>query len=221
MESQIELRVLELLCSRLCHDLISPVSAINNGMELLAEGDDGMAQEIHALLATSAGAASAKLQFYRLEYGLGGQAAAPTSLAEAARLVRGLTAGEKVEIVWPGADQGAAPDLSREETKLLLNMVLLGLEGLPRGGTLTVGSTATVGDTAPGDRRLVVSGTGKGAGLKPESTEALAIGTDIGGLTARTVQSYFVAVLARDLGTVAMHHAVGSGEFSLNAALAG
>ena len=189
MESQIELRVLELLCSRLCHDLISQVSAINNGMELLAAGDDGMAQEIHALLATSAGAASAKLQFYRLAYGLGGQA--------------------------------AAPDLSREETKLLLNMVLLGLEGLPRGGTLTVGSTATVGDTAPGDRRLVVSGTGKGAGLKPESTEALAIGTDIGGLTARTVQSYFVAVLARDLGTVAMHHVVGSGEFSLNAAPAG
>lgn len=213
MESMIEFRVLELLCSRLCHDLISPVSAINNGMELLAEGDDGMAEEIHGLLATSAGAASAKLQFYRLAYGLGGQAAAPTSLAEAARLVRGLTAGEKVEVVWPGADQGAVSDMSREETKLVLNLVLLGIEGLPRGGTLTVGPTA------PGDRRLVVSGKGKGAGLKPESVEALLIGSDIEGLTARTIQSYFVAVLARDLGTVPLHQSAGPDEFSLSAAL--
>ena len=84
MSGQIEFRVMELLCSRLCHDLISPVMAINNGMELMAEDSGAMADDIRDLLTMSAGAAAAKLQFYRIAYGMGGESAAPVGLAEAA-----------------------------------------------------------------------------------------------------------------------------------------
>jgi histidine phosphotransferase ChpT len=72
MEPKIELRVLELLCSRLCHDLISPVMAVNNGIELLADDEGDMGADIRDLLTLSAGSAAARLQFYRIAYGLGG-----------------------------------------------------------------------------------------------------------------------------------------------------
>jgi hypothetical protein len=68
MTAQIEFRVMELLCSRLCHDLISPVMAINNGMELMAEDSGNMADDIRESLTMSAGSAAAKLQFYRIAY---------------------------------------------------------------------------------------------------------------------------------------------------------
>ena len=117
MDSKIELRVLELLCSRLCHDLISPVKAVNNGIELLADHADDMSADIRDLLTLSAGTAAARLQFYRIAYGLGGQNAAPVGLPEAGRLAQGLLEDGKIELDWPA---NAAPDaeLNREAVEL-------------------------------------------------------------------------------------------------------
>jgi histidine phosphotransferase ChpT len=172
MTAQIEFRVMELLCSRLCHDLISPVMAINNGMELLAEDSGGMADDIRDQLTMSAGAAAAKLQFYRIAYGLGGQNAAPVGLGEAGRLTRGLVEDGKIVVDWPENGEASSAELSREMTKLLLNLVLLGIEALPRGGTVKVRVQSS---GAPG---VVVEALGENAGLKEESEVAMSADVD-------------------------------------------
>ncbi len=190
MDTKVELRVLELLCSRLCHDLISPVMAVNNGMELMEDDPGGMSDDIRDLLTVSAGAAAARLQYYRIAYGLGGQNAAPVGLPEAGRLARGLIEEGKVELVWPGGDTDAA-GLSREAMKMLLNLVLLGMESLPRGGRLEV-------EAAPSGVTVAVEG--EGAQLREENAAAMSAEADIEALTARSVQGYFANLLARMLG---------------------
>ncbi len=215
MSTQIEFRVMELLCSRLCHDLISPVMAINNGMELMAEDSGAMADDIRDLLTMSAGAAAAKLQFYRIAYGLGGESAAPVGLAEAGRLARGLVEDGKIAVDWP--ENGAAPsaELSREATKLLLNLVLLGIEALPRGGTVKVRVRQA------GAPELVVEASGENAGLKEESAVAMSPEVDLEALDARSVQGYFVNTLAKRLGTTTKVRDEGPGGLSLSIALPG
>ncbi len=213
MTAQIEFRVMELLCSRLCHDLISPVMAINNGMELLAEDSGTMADDIRDLLTMSAGAAAAKLQFYRIAYGLGGESAAPVGLAEAGRLTRGLVEDGKIAVDWPHNGEASSAELTREATKLLLNLVLLGIEALPRGGTVKVGVPS------PGAREIVVLVSGENAGLKEESAVAMSPEVDLEALTARSVQGYFVNRLARQLGTTTRVRADGSGNVTLSIAL--
>ncbi|MPY70404.1 MAG: histidine phosphotransferase [Alphaproteobacteria bacterium] len=190
-ERQIPVRVAELLCSRLCHDLISPVAALNNGMELLAEDPADMIGDVADLLAFSAGQASARLQFYRVAYGLGGGEAAALSLPDAARLVRGMAEPGKLELDWP-AEPGES--IGRDATKLVLNLAALGIEALPRGGRLRV--EITRGELLT----LSVTGEGVGAGLREEVAAALDPAAGAHGLTARSVQGWFTAWLARAQG---------------------
>ena len=213
MTAQIEFRVMELLCSRLCHDLISPVMAINNGMELMAEDSGNMADDIRELLTMSAGAAAAKLQFYRIAYGIGGQSAAPVGLAEAGRLTRGLVEDGKINVDWPENGEASSVELNREATKLLLNLVLLGIEALPRGGTVKVRVQTA------GAAEIVVLALGDNAGLKEESAVAMSADADCEALTARSVQGYFVNSLAHHLGTSANVQADSPGTLSLRIAI--
>jgi len=215
MTAQIEFRVMELLCSRLCHDLISPVMAINNGMELMAEDSGNMADDIRELLTMPAGAAAAKLQFYRIAYGLGGQSAAPVGLAEAGRLARGLVEDGKIVIDWPENGEAASAELPREATKLLLNLVLLGIEALPRGGTVKVQVQSS------GKPEIVVLTLGDNVGLKEESAIAVSADADCEALTARSVQGYFVNSLAHQLGTSTNVQSDGPASLSLSIALPG
>ena len=215
MTAQIEFRVMELLCSRLCHDLISPVMAINNGMELMAEDSGAMADDIRDLLTMSAGSAAAKLQFYRIAYGLGGQNAAPVGLAEAGRLARGLVEDGKITIDWPANGEASSAELARESTKMLLNLVLLGIEALPRGGTVKV-------EVEPnGAPEIVVLVSGEGAGLREESEIAMSAEVDLEALTPRSVQGYFVKSLASQLGTTTKVEVVDDGALTLSVALPG
>ncbi len=215
MTARIEFRVMELLCSRLCHDLISPVMAINNGMELMAEDSGNMADDIRDLLTMSAGSAAAKLQFYRIAYGLGGQNAAPVGLAEAGRLTRGLVDDGKIDVEWPENGEASPVELTREATKLLLNLVLLGIEALPRGGTVKVQIQSS------GAPRIVVLASGENVGLKAESAAAMSADADCEALTARSVQGYFVNSLAHQLGTSTNVQENGPGTLSLSIALPG
>ena len=213
MTAQIEFRVMELLCSRLCHDLISPVMAINNGMELMAEDSGNMADDIRELLTMSAGAAAAKLQYYRIAYGLGGQSAAPVGLAEAGRLTRGLVEDGKISVDWPENGEASSVELTREATKLLLNLVLVGIEALPRGGTVKVRVQTS------GAPKIVVLASGDNAGLKEESAVAMSADADCEALTARSVQGYLVNSLAHQLGTSTIVQADEPGALSLSIAL--
>ena len=124
-----------LLCSRVCHDLISPVGAIVNGLEVLEEEKDEATKEFALdLIKRSANTASAKLQFCRIAFGAAGSAGAQIDLGDAESIARGFLEDEKTKLAWnlPRAL------LAKNRVKLLLNMLLIAGQAIPRGGTLTV-----------------------------------------------------------------------------------
>src|SRR5271154_882862 len=128
-----------LLCSRVCHDLISPVGAIVNGLEVLEENKDEETKTFALdLIKKSANQASAKLQFCRLAFGAAGSAGAQIDLGDAERVARGLLADDKTSIVWNLPREL----LPKNQVKLLLNMLLVAVGTIPRGGSVTVGKVA-------------------------------------------------------------------------------
>lgn len=141
-----------LLCSRLCHDLISPVGAIANGLEILDdENDDRMRAEVMTLLAKSAEITAAKLKFFRLSFGAAGGFGEKIPLSEAEAAVRGLYAAGNIDLVWK-SDVGI---MDKNALKAMLNMVLVAGESLVRGGRLLVEISTgplTIGVTVHGDK---------------------------------------------------------------------
>jgi histidine phosphotransferase ChpT len=127
-----------LLCSRLCHDLLSPVGALNNGIELLAdEHDPEMRARCLDLLAESARASANKLKFFRLAFGAAGGFADVVDTREARTAIEGLFGGDgRIQIGWM-VDE---PTMSKAALKVLLNLVLIAGDALVRGGSLDVGA---------------------------------------------------------------------------------
>lgn len=119
-----------LLCSRVCHDIISPVGAINNGLELLEDG--GADEDAMDLIRTSAVNASARLQFARIAFGAAGSAGVEIDLGDAQAVATAYMRGEKADFTW----NGARAFLPKNKVKLLLNLILIGNGSIPRGGTL-------------------------------------------------------------------------------------
>ncbi len=193
MDIEIELRIAELLASRLCHDLVSPVGAVNNGMELLEEEpNEEILADAVSLVSNSARQASALLQFYRLAYGQAGY-----RIEGEAELLRRLATeylkSQKAKLVWPSPEIHEA--LPEGAAKLLLNVLALAAEALPRGGAVEVTPFLP-------ERGLEVTARGSVAKLRPESRAALAAeqADAIAALTPRSVQACFTALLARRMG---------------------
>lgn len=194
MTDQVELGALDmaaLLCSRVCHDIISPVGAIINGLEVLDE-DNGeeMREFAFTLIRKSAGQASAKLQFARLAFGAAGSVGAEIDLADAEKVARGYMEGEKAEFAW----ESPKVLMPKNLVKLLLNLVLLSATAIPRGGLVKV----TVEGSAP--PRFILRSSGPNARVPP-AFEKLVPG-DIEGLSvdAQSVQAYYAGALARACG---------------------
>lgn len=188
---QIDLRVAELLASRLCHDLVSPVGAVNNGLELMAEDlDPEMLQDALALADKSAKQASATMQFFRLAYGQAGRQV-DMGPAELKRMAEGYLKSQKAELAWDadalvlnGPDGGG---------KLLLNLIALAVETLQRGGTIRASS-------AEDGLSIRVTGEGTNARLRDETRAAMTDGVDVTELSPRAVQGYFSRLIARRMG---------------------
>lgn len=180
-----------LLCSRVCHDLISPVGAIVNGIEVMEE-DKGEETKAFALdlIKKSADQASAKLQFCRLAFGAAGSAGAQLDLGDAEKAARGLFEDGKTTMVWNLPHQL----LAKNRVKLLLNMVMIVAGAISRGGTLTVDPAG--GDVGAG---FVVTASGLNARLSPVTTELLA-GSPTQTVDAHAIQPLYTGILARDCG---------------------
>src|SRR5829696_6371008 len=129
-----DLDLAALLCSRVCHDVISPVGAIANGLEVL-EDEEEMQKVAMDLVRRSAKQAAAKLQFCRIAFGAAGSAGALLDLGEAGDMANAFVGDEKVKLDW----QAPRETRPKGEVKLLLNMILLGMSAVPRGGMVTVG----------------------------------------------------------------------------------
>src|SRR5499425_2442723 len=124
-----------LLCSRVCHDLISPTGAIVNGLEVLEDGGDAETKTFALdLIRKSAATASARLQFCRLAFGAAGSAGASIDTGDAEGVARGMMEDEKVKITW-GLPRVLLP---KNRVKLLLNLLVLAGSTIPRGGSLAV-----------------------------------------------------------------------------------
>jgi histidine phosphotransferase ChpT len=174
------LRVTELLAARLCHDLISPVTAIANGAELLGEEDPDFVREAAALVGNSARQVNARLQFFRFAYGFrGGGLAGPAPCLLAAEYF----AGSAILCDY----SAAARALPLSGQKLACAMLLVAGEALPRGGRLVVGAA---GDSPE------IAASGEAILLSAEASAALTRSTDPAELTTRTVVAYFAALLA-------------------------
>src|SRR6185437_8785058 len=163
MESTMtEIEFAALLVSRVCHDLVGPLGAVVNGMEVLEdERDPTMRADAIKLVTMSADQALARIQFMRIAFGAAGSAGAELDLGEIGRLVTGLLEGGKVKLDWQVPHAYWAKDWA----KLLMNAALLGADSLPRGGSVTVVAGADA--KAPSFK---VTATGQVARL-PEEVE--------------------------------------------------
>jgi len=187
-----DLELASLLASRVCHDVIGPVGAIVNGLEVLGEENDEEMREIAMeLVRKSAESASAKLKFSRLAFGASGSAGMEIDLSEAGEILVEFATSPRVSVEW------ACPHQTRpkDQVKLLMNMVLIGISTIPRGGVIKV--VATEDREHP---HYEVRCTGRGAKF-PEKTGALMrseVETDE--IDARDVQVYYTGVVARTVG---------------------
>jgi histidine phosphotransferase ChpT len=183
------LELAALLCSRVCHDLISPVGAIVNGLEVLDDNPKPDDREFALdLIRKSAKTASARLQFCRLAFGAAGSAGAQIDLGDAENMARGHLEDNKTKIAWhlPRAL------LPKNKVKLLLNMMIIAQQTIPRGGVLTVDPVGE-GD-AIGFR---VAAAGLNARLPQSIAELLSSGHS-GLVDAHAVQPYYTRLLAQN-----------------------
>jgi histidine phosphotransferase ChpT len=192
MSASIEaLDLAALLCSRVCHDLISPVGAIVNGLEVLEEGKDEETRTFALdLITKSARTASAKLQFCRIAFGAAGSAGAQIDLGDAETIARGFLEDDKTKLAWnlPRAL------LAKNKVKLLLNMLLIAQQTIPRGGQLTVDALG-----AGESMGFKVSAAGTNAKVPPAVASLLA-GEAGEGLDAHRIQPFYAALLAQACG---------------------
>jgi histidine phosphotransferase ChpT len=186
-----DLELAALISSRICHDVISPVGAIANGLEMLdEEQDESMREQTMDLIRKSARQASAKLQFARLAFGAAGSAGAEIDLRDAERVARDFVQGGKHTLSW----QGPPVTLPKNKVKLLLNLLALGVVALPRGGTVNVEIKGEGPEVA-----FRVLAQGEPARLSEQVTGLLA-GANGMVLDAHSIQPYYAGRVATAAG---------------------
>lgn len=182
-----------LLCSRLCHDLLSPVGALNNGLELLGdEPDEEMRARVFALLSESARTSANKLKFFRLAFGAGGGFGERIDVREAKTAIEGLLADNKRTSLGWMVEGDALP---KTAIKVLLNLALIANEALVRGGTLDV-----AGEENGGQIEIAVKIEGPRIILDPDLRRTLAEGAGEGDVTPRAAAAYLVNTLVAEAG---------------------
>ena len=194
--SAFDLKLAEMLASRLCHDLVNPVGAVANGVELMTEFCDTMQKDALDLVASSAESALKRIAFFRVAYGIAGHDEGQ-SIQEVRVLAQGFLAGGKVALDWPAKADDVAVGLPRSGLKLVLALIALGAESLPRGGKV---AAAVV---APSGGRL----TATGAGARLEATAGAVLSGFAGGATPdpailepKSVGAAYAGRLAQSIG---------------------
>lgn len=180
-----------LLCSRVCHDLISPVGAIVNGLEVLDDNPTPDDREFAlGLIRKSARSASAKLQFCRLAFGAAGSAGAQIDTGDAETMARGVFEDDKTRLTW-GLPRLLLP---KNRVKLLLNMLVVAQQTIPRGGMLAVSPLGS-GETMAFEIRAA----GPNARL-PQNIMDLLAGNHPAAIDAHAVQPHYTRLLAQACG---------------------
>lgn len=181
-----------LLCSRVCHDVISPVGAIVNGLEVLEdEKDESMRGFAQDLIKKSAKQASARLQFARLAFGAAGSAGAAIDTGDAENVARGFIGDERTQLSW---DMPRVL-LPKNQVKLLLNLLVIASATIPRGGTIAVHGAV---ENDKGTFTLTTKGP---SARIPNHVERLIAGESEGGaIDAHGIQPFYTGLVARAAG---------------------
>lgn len=182
-----------LLCSRLCHDLLSPVGALNNGLELLAdETDPAMRARCMDLLSESARVSANKLKFFRLAFGAAGGFGERVDTREAQAAIEGLL-GDNKRLTLDWVVERA--DLTKSAIKVLLNLSMIAGDALLRGGRLTIGAEDSDGLT-----EIVLRAEGPRVVLDPVLRATLVDGAADDAVTPRAAAAYMVHAIASEAG---------------------
>jgi histidine phosphotransferase ChpT len=181
-----------LLCSRVCHDLISPAGAIVNGLEVLEESKDEETKTFALdLIKKSARVASARLQFCRIAFGAAGSAGAQIDLGDAGTVAKGFIEDDKVKLSW----NLPRVLLPKNRVKLALNLLIVALQAIPRGGAVTIDP---IGEGENIGFRIVA--TGLNARIPQAAIELLHGGTAGRTVDAHAIQPFYAGLLATDCG---------------------
>lgn len=193
MNSTSETELAALMCSRLCHDMLSPVGALSNGLELLAdEKDPEMRARCIELLEQSARISTAKLKFFRLAFGAAGGFGDAVPVEEAQSVIDTLVGEARgVEANWAIS----ASSLPKPAVKVMLNLAQIGLDALIRGGTLDIGA-----ELHDGNYEIVVRASGDRIAFDETIGRALQGELAPGELSSRTAAAHMIAMLAEELG---------------------
>ncbi|WP_417513061.1 histidine phosphotransferase family protein [Minwuia sp.] len=185
-----DLNFASLICSRLCHDLVGPVGAISNGIELMEmEDDPAMAGDALDLLKHSATNASRRLMFLRLAFGSSGGDEMPLAIDDARRAALDFFEDYRLDLIWPEPAEGAIP---KARIRIALNLLMAAASGLVRGGELTVDLTS---------RTLMITGSHERAGLSEQVVDALSGTTKATeSEDARIIECYLAQMLAEAEG---------------------
>ncbi|KEO90294.1 histidine phosphotransferase [Erythrobacter longus] len=209
MTSQTDLAAL--LCSRLCHDLLSPVGALSNGIELLAdETDPEMQKRCMELLEQSAKTSTDKLKFFRLAFGAAGGFGEYVPVEEAQEVIGSLAADAKrVELNWAISDA----KLPKAAIKVMLNLAQIALDALVRGGTLDIGAERTGGNV-----EIVARATAEKLAFDETIGQALQGELPDADISSRTAAAHMIALLAKEMGG-GLQFAMADGALVLGAVL--
>lgn len=192
MSAKIDIGILELLASKICHDLISPIGAIHNGLEIIDEMGDG-GKEVTDLIAFSATQASAKLQAFRMAYGAGG---ADTSIKpeEVHKSIEAIVGAEKkIRQTWEATAPLGPMDRPKGFSKILICALLLAMESLPKGGTISAKNGSS-------ENEVIVKAEGENAGFREGIKDALTLKMPRERLEPKFVHAYVTGLNAANYG---------------------
>jgi histidine phosphotransferase ChpT len=178
-----------LLTSRVCHDVINPVGAIVNGIEVLEDDKDGEMREFAlGLIKKSARQASARLQFCRLAFGAAGSAGAAIDTGDAESVSRNFVTDDRTTFNWTGS----RVYMPKNKVKLLLNLVVIALTAIPRGGSIevTISGMAELPD-------FLVTAKGQNSRIPPQVEALLSGQSETGTIESQTIQAFYAGLVAR------------------------
>ena len=195
---QVDMRVLEMLSSKICHDLVSPISAINNGVELIEDIGGSVVEEAMKLIGDSANHAARRVKLFRMAYGRAGSEE-NLGLRDVKLVAEQYIAGGKVALNWGEGQPSVDLIEQRGFLKTVLNLIVLAEEVLPYGGAVTLRSppAAMTGENEACCRFEIV---GRAAQLSPQLQAALDGTAAIDDLTPRSIQAYMVGRYAMQFG---------------------
>ena len=200
-----------LLCSRLCHDMLSPVGALSNGIELLRdERDPEMRHRCMELLEPSARISADKLKFFRLAYGAAGGFGDTVPTQEPRDLVQGLVGDNRRNgLQWAVAE----PELAKPAVKVWLNLAAIGIDALPRGGQLDIGAERRDGAT-----EIAVRAAGQKIAFDRSIGQALEGSLPLNELSGRTAPAHMIRLIAEEAGG-GVQYALGDDSLVMGAVL--